>query len=96
MPTYIKMGHEPRNKSKLTNKAWLINRRGTVVVVRYGCAELSGHTYKKIHWNKGYPSIVSNDFETIEDAKLYIHQQRLRRENHGYTLTKAKIYKHKL
>lgn len=84
MPTYIKVGHEPRNKNKMTSRGFFIRRVGDTVSRKWGAIEVSGHSYKKIHWANGYPMIKSEKFKTVEDAIEFTRIAIQRKFSRGY------------
>ncbi len=84
MPVYIKVGHEPRNKGLITSKAFFIKRIGTTICRKWGAIKVSGHTYKKLQWEVGYPQVKDEKFKTIEDAQEFMRVAIQRKFSRGY------------
>ena len=84
MPTYIKVGYEPRNKHKMTSRGFFIRRIGNTVSRKWGAIEVSGHTYKKIHWANGYPMLKLETFKTTKAANEFIRVAIRRKLSRGY------------
>lgn len=84
MPTFYKGGNEPKNKGKLTNKAYFIKRLGNKLYRRWGAVDYTGHSIKKMIWCDGYPQSKVDTYKTEEDAKEALRVLILRRLSNGY------------
>lgn len=91
MPFYLKAGFEPRNRNKLTSKGFFIKRVKTTITRKWGAVILSGHSYKKIHWEVSYPQIKTLKFKTIDEAKEFMRVSIQRRLSNGYKKIGSKI-----
>jgi hypothetical protein len=84
MPTYYKGGYEPKNKTKVTSAGYFIKRLGLTIYRRWGAVDLTGHTYKKFKWSKGYPVNKQNTFESVDEARAFMMSHEKRVIRHGY------------
>ena len=91
MPTFIKVGYESRNINSFTSRGYFIKRIKETVTRKWGAITISGHSYKKIKWEKSYPKVAINKFKTIEQAENFARSHILRRFNRNYEQTNMSI-----
>ena len=96
MPYFIKIGYQPKNKSKTTCKGYFISRKSNVVTTKFGAISVQKTIKKKFYW-KGMklPVVNISKFKSSLDAGEFYKTAIHYKLKNGYTQLKegVKIYK---